>query len=78
MPTIQTTAKTVDTALALEFRDAICSEFNYQDTIDGQPNPETKNQFAQRQLDTYSYEWAKNVIRSYRRRNKPINETVDL
>lgn len=30
--------------------DAVCSNNGYQATIDGQPNPETKNQFAKRML----------------------------
>lgn len=78
MPTIQTTAKTVSVELAQELVDAICSEFGYQNIIDGKQNPESKNQFAQMKLDHYLYEWARNVILSYRRRNNPINEIVDL
>lgn len=45
MPTI---SLTLSTAAANELTDAFGE--NYPDTINGQPNPETKAQFAKRQL----------------------------
>ncbi len=32
-------------------RDALCEEHNYQDNIDGEPNPESKKDFAIRMFD---------------------------
>lgn len=76
MPTIQTTGKTVSASLAQEFVNAICNNYNYQDTIDGQPNPQTKAKFAQEKLDHYAYTWAKNELRSYRRSQVSVDESV--
>ena len=33
--------------------DAFCNQYNYQAVIEGQPNPQTKAQFALKQVDKY-------------------------
>lgn len=70
--TVQSSAFTVQTTLAIEFRDAVCNEYNYQDSVIVNnvkvKNPQTKTQFAQAQLDYYAKSWARNVLINYRRR----------
>lgn len=41
--------------------DALCSNFGYQDIINGQPNPQTKNAFAKQQL----IQWIKQRVHNY-------------
>lgn len=76
MPTIQTSAKTVDTALAIEIRDAFCDEYGYQDTINGQPNPQSKASFAQERMDNNFVENVKDIVVNYRKRQVSINRNV--
>jgi hypothetical protein len=47
-----------------EIVDALCATYNYQDTIDGQPNPETKAQFARKMVARMIGD----VVRGYRLR----------
>ena len=42
--------------------DDFCSGLNYQETIDGKPNPETKTDFFKKKLKEY----AKEVVVSFR------------
>lgn len=35
----------------------ICEKFNYQDTVNGQPNPETKAQFSKRMVALVVKDW---------------------
>jgi len=90
MATIQTTAKTVTTAQALGFVDAICDEYGYQETIsnpdytseNGQPetipNPQSKAQFAQSKLDEFALTWGRNIMISYRRRQLVVDTNTGL
>lgn len=41
--------------------DALCANFGYQTTIDGSPNPETRNQFAKRM----NAQWLKGQVILY-------------
>lgn len=41
--------------------DALCALNNYQATIDGSPNPETRNQFGKRMLA----QWVKSEVARY-------------
>lgn len=41
--------------------DAVCANHGYQATIDGSPNPETRNQFAKRMLAN----WVKSQVVLY-------------
>ncbi len=41
-------------------RNAFASAYGYQNTIDGQPNPETKGQFRDRKIKEY----IKDIVRS--------------
>lgn len=50
MATITATATYAD-SLQVDLRDTLASAFNYQTTINGQPNPETKAAFVQRKLN---------------------------
>lgn len=69
MANIQTSIWNVPNDKALKQRDFICEEFGYQDTIDGQPNPETKAQFAQRMGDKYYRDWHRNI---FERKNREL------
>lgn len=71
MATIQSTAKTVSTALASEIVDTICEEFDYQIG-----NPQTKAQFAQEKLDMHLYGWIKSLVLTRRRKNAAIDTTT--
>lgn len=59
MPTI---SFTVSAGTQTELVDALCAEYGYQSTVNGSPNPETRNQFAVRHVR----EWMKARIRTYR------------
>jgi len=41
------------------FVDGIAGHFGYQDTIDGEPNPETKAQYGKRKLRRQMITWVK-------------------
>jgi len=90
MATIQTTPKTVTTAQALEFVNAVCDEYGYQATVsnpayeegNGQPetipNPISKQVFAQSKLDEFALTWGRNIMLSYRRRQVTIDTNTGL
>ena len=46
----------------INLRDAICSNYGYQEEIDGEPNPESKKAFADRKIK----EMLKAIEKSYR------------
>ncbi|MDO8614612.1 MAG: hypothetical protein Q7T33_02610 [Dehalococcoidia bacterium] len=41
---------TIPDAQAVRVRDAVCTHYGYQATINGAPNPETKAQFVSRKV----------------------------
>lgn len=49
MATLNLTYDTGSTTLA-EINDAVALEYNYQATINGSPNPESKSQFSRRMI----------------------------
>jgi len=58
---------TVDNSVVPEVVNAICFVKDYQDTIDGLPNPETKNNFATRMLTEEFTRNLKRAVQLYRR-----------
>jgi len=89
MATIQTTAKTISNAQALEFVYAICEEYQYQNLIpnplfgqEGQAetiaNPQTKSQFAQARFDEFAHTWARSIVISYRKRKVQVSDIVEF
>lgn len=52
---------TVPDAQLDRVRNAFCAVNGYQDTIDGQPNPVSKNQFLKQQLMAF----VKSTVKSY-------------
>lgn len=47
----------------IDLRDTLCSAFNYQDLIDGQPNPQTKAQFLTEKCQEHLSTWIKNTYK---------------
>lgn len=44
---------TVSTTVAVRVVEAFTKAYNYEETINGQPNPETKGQFTRRKIREY-------------------------
>lgn len=76
MATIKAKEVTVTAAQAAEYVEAVCHEHGYNDNIQDAggksiPNPVTKVQFAQAQLDRFTKEWGHDIVIRYRR-NKAV------
>ena len=46
------------------FRDGIAAHFGYRETIDGEPNPESKAVYAKRKLRQQMVQWVKRAERA--------------
>lgn len=66
----------------IDLRDTICSALGYQDTINGQPNPQTKAQFLNVQAADHLKIWLKNTYKTEKERLLAIasaaSNTIDL
>ena len=61
MATLQVSFTTADDKVD-GIKDDFCAQYGYKATIDGQPNPETKNQFIKRKIG----EFIKESVKAYR------------
>lgn len=50
---------TIPNEIAVRVNDAIAGMYGYQDTIDGEPNPQTKAQFSKQQVINFLKETVK-------------------
>jgi hypothetical protein len=57
---------TVPDDKAADLRDAICEQYKYQDMVGGEPNPQTRTQFAQEKWETWNKIMLKNVYQNYK------------
>lgn len=71
MATVTATANYPDN-LQAEVRDVLCFELGYQDTIDGQPNPQTKAQFLQQEFNSVFKTWLRNTYKNGKQRQQAI------
>lgn len=78
MATFQPKQFTIPNGKALKLLDYFASHHNYQDTIDGQPNPETKAQFMQRKMDEHIETWLRNIFRTEKERELQSGQDFDL
>jgi hypothetical protein len=65
---------TIPEAVAPRVLDAVCGSLGYQDTVDGQPNPETKAQFVRRMLK----QSIRDMVRDYEARQYELSGKATL
>lgn len=63
--------------LQTDLRDTLAIRFGYQETINGQPNPQTKAAFVQQQLNIHFKDFIKNQYR-YAKQDLATNAITDL
>lgn len=62
-----------------DLRDTLCLALDYQDTIDGQPNPQTKAQFLNIKCQEVLATWIRNTYKAEKNRQATsLSESLDI